>query len=177
MRISDPTAVMRSASLTATACLRPQGVALSSAGSKSTKSGSELRERLRAASTLAEEAPRLGTEKIGWFLRRSSQSCSVPMVRGSATERESGEESGHWAADSVQERDRDRERGQLTPRRACLETVIHSHAHASVEGCASSACGIRTRLLLVLQFLSRPSPSSRAPNLFISHHDIYRNGI
>lgn len=125
---------MRSASLTTIACLRPQGVVLSSLGSKSTKSGSELRERLRAASTLPEEAPRLEREKIGWPLRSSSQSCSEPIVRGSAGETACEEESGRGAADSVQERDRDGERGQLTPRRACLGTAVCSHAHASMEG-------------------------------------------
>ena len=53
IRISGPTAAMRSASLTTIACLRPQGVALSSTGSRSTKSGSELRERVWAGLIVA----------------------------------------------------------------------------------------------------------------------------
>ena len=82
IRISDPTATKRSASLIAIACLRPEGVGLSSIGSRSTKSGRELRDRWSAASPLPAGPETLfGSCSAGWSFRNLSQSSSVLMAR------------------------------------------------------------------------------------------------
>lgn len=112
MRISDPTAAIRSVSLTAIACLRPYGVALSSTGSKPTKSGSELRERLRDAEPFSEGPARVfGAEKIGWFLKSSSQPSSKAIVRDEGSEIRGEGESGRGIGSKNTFGDRDAERG------------------------------------------------------------------
>ena len=130
--ISEPTATIRSASLIAIACRRPEGVGLSSTGSKSTKSGSELNERWRDASPFpAGPDTLLGRENTGWLFSRSSQSSSELIV---AVENESknGSTRGFTPKNATGER------GHLTPERVKSQRGrSFSRARVDGKGCAS----------------------------------------